>query len=180
MSDDEVREDGDSHLCSFEMQLWGIVHTVALEWKTLVIFKWRRFNVPERTDEWIDFFVPKDAVHRYEICEFIEGHLKKLRREPSYHEKYDHHWPGSHATLHCTLYTFRGAKPEIPADVADGMAKEWIKDIMLDLGTPRRRTRILDKAQERAEQDPEFVTKLLASVSPSRLERLLKGEDDAC
>jgi hypothetical protein len=176
--DDKVRDNGDSALCSFEMRLWGIVHTVALEWKTLVIFRWDRYHVPERRDEFIKFFVPKDAVHRYEICEFIEGHLKELRREPKELEDHDHYWPGCHASIRCTLYTFRGVNPAIPAEASEAMAKSWMKDIMLDLGTPKRRARILDNAQERAEKDPEFVTKLLTSVSPTRLERLMKEEDD--
>ena len=82
MSDEVNHSDkGNDHLCSFEMQLWGIVHTVLLEWNTLVIFQWHRMHVPEGRDGVVNFFVPKDSTRRYEICEFIEGHLKRLRRE---------------------------------------------------------------------------------------------------
>ena len=176
MPDIEHSDKGNDHLCSFEMQLWGIVYTVALEWGTMVIFQWKMMHVPNKVDGLVNFFVPKDATHRYEICEFIEGHLKRLRREATEDEKYGY-FPGMQATIYCTIFTFNGVHPEMRAGASDAMIKEWTKGVRLDLGAPKRRERVKLQAMERLNADPEFAEKLLGSMLPSRLEKLMSGEE---
>ena len=172
-----TKSGGGDHLCSLEMQLWGIVYTVALRWNALVLFQWKRMRVPKREDCIINFFVPKDATHRYEICTFIEGHLKKMRREPEEDEKHGF-FPGAQAFIYCTTYTFDGASPEIPAETSTEMFKGWVQKIMMDIGTPKRQSRIVGRARQRLLDDPEFAEKLLRSMLPSSLEELMEGDDD--
>jgi hypothetical protein len=78
------------------------------------------------------------------------------------------------AKIHCTVYTFSGANPERPAGSSDAMVKEWTKSLMLDLGTPKRKERIMLLAMEKLNASPEFAEKLLDSMLPSRLEKLME------
>ncbi len=154
---------GDDHLCVFELQLWGIVYTVITEWQTLVIFQWKRMHVPWKLPGVVTFFVPTDATFRYEICEFIQGHLDRMARDSS--EDY----PG----LMIQILTFKGVHPELPAGTSDAMLRTMIKDFLKDMGTPTRRLRIKEQARIKIKDDPKFLEKILDSMLPSKLEKLL-------
>lgn len=177
----EIRDDGNEHLCGLDMHLWGMVYTVALQWQTQIMFKWDGMNCHKRRDEFIRFFVPKDSVHRYEIIEFLKGHLDKMQRDPrtykfsdkSSGKEEESYFPGCRCEIHTTVYTFSGVHPQFPVEVSEKMCEGFVQQVMLVMGTPKRKERAIARAQERLKNDPDFAAVLLNSVGTIRLEEAL-------
>jgi hypothetical protein len=175
----EIREDGGMHLCSMDMRLWGLVHTAALQWHTQIMFKWDGMNVPEKRNEFIRFFVPKDSSYRYEIIQFLKGHLDKMQEDPRTFvlDGEDHYFPGTECNIYPAIYTFNGVPPQRPQEVSEGMIKELTQQFMLELGTPKRKQRAVDKAKKRLMTDPVFAEKVLESLGTVQIEKLLEVAD---
>jgi len=174
----EIREDGNRHLCGVEMKLWGMVYTVALEWQTMIMFRWTRMNYPKRQDALIEFFVPKDSVYRYEIINFLKGHLDYEERSARKAvEADDSYFPGTNCEITAYVYTFNGLVPELPREVSEAMSSGFVKEMMIDLGTPKRKERAVENVLDRAKEDPEFINKLIGSMRTSQLEKLLECND---
>lgn len=172
-----VSDEGDQNLSSLDMRLWGMVYWVAANYHTQIMFKWSSIHVPERRNEWIRFFVPRDSPHRYEIVTYLKGQLDDMAREPHTYNLRDseekHYWPGTDTEISITVYTFRGVGPTLPREFEVATTQEFIKMVKMEMGTLKHRERTHLKALDKAKQDPDFLENLVKSVSVTKLNELL-------
>lgn len=166
---------GNENLSGQDMRLWGIVFSVMMHWQTQVIFRHMRMHVGERKNEYITFFVPKDAPFFYEICKFIEGHLQEMRRDGTTSEI--GYLPGTVAEVVAGIYSFKGVNPVLPAEVSMKLMKSSLQRFMQELGSPRRRERLGDKLLEKIEGNPELLRAVVGKLHAPDLEDLLKDEE---
>ncbi len=118
---------GDSYYSAFEAKIWSLQQEVLFRWHTLVFYKYEMWNVPQRKNGRIMFFVPADATHRFEIVKFLEHELEKERREGRWIPEWEEYWPGMDVDIHTSVEAFRGLDPYLERDQAEKMAKEWIE-----------------------------------------------------
>jgi len=115
---------GDDFLSSVDRQLWSIVSHVLLNWHTLVIFKWRMYNVPKLQNGLIQFFVPYDAEKRDEIIAFLEHELEPLKLEAAAD------WPGQDVQIHASVEVFDGLEPYLERDKSEAIARRFAEDFI--------------------------------------------------
>lgn len=162
----ESRFSGESNLSGLDVKLWKIVQHVLMTWSTLVIFKYWSRDVRTGERGLIEFFVPGDATHRYEIEEFLKTELADEASEDYAASKNIPEHPGTEVKIHLIIESFRGLEPYIAEAESRKWATEYTKQLMQVLTGEK-------KAHDRT--DWKTLTKRL--LSAMHTDRLFKAAD---
>jgi hypothetical protein len=122
------RFEGDDMIASIDLQIWSVIREILLRWNTLVIFRWFRYSVPDQSPGLVQFFVPGDSRHRYEIEKFIMEELgETLNREPHDMGFSDGSgkFPGTKMeVVRVGVSAYSGMNPHVDRAVVEKMARE--------------------------------------------------------
>lgn len=110
------------HLSGIDRKLWRLQQDILFKWATFCVFKYRTYNCVNQTRGLIQFFVPADASHRYEIVEYLESELERERQEPIELPDLDYKCPGTEIKV--LVHTFSGITPYIDRDAVDELAAQ--------------------------------------------------------
>ena len=132
---------GDDYLCPFELHMWSLVQAVLFRWNTFVIFKWQSMNCPEQKKGLIQFFVPRDCTHRYEIEKFLNYELEKEKQEPTDLGFADGSGkrPGQDVLV-SSVMPFSGIQFHVDRDIIEKMVKGLTMKIINDLKQVKKKS----------------------------------------
>jgi len=125
----KTEECGDNYLSSHDRKLWNLVQHVLLKWHTLVIYKWKMWNATIGQRGILQFFVPKDCTHRYEIVDFLKYELEKEETEDVKFK--DQLIPG--VDVEVNVHTFSGLSGYVERDVMEEMSREFLAHMKTEL-----------------------------------------------
>lgn len=121
-----MSSNGDDMLNSNTKRCWELHQHVLWTWGTYCLFKHSRIDVPRGFPERIEFMVPRDSTHRYEIEEFLKHELDGMKTDPIPAEGADDvRWPGTEVQV--LVVPFSGVQPYCDRDTANRIAQEGVK-----------------------------------------------------
>jgi len=125
---------GDDCISPHEHHLWQIHQHILLNWGIYTMFQWRRMHVPNMVDEYIFWFVPRDAPNCFEITKWLEHELGQFEREP--HHDGEFPFPGCQVKVN--VMEFSGIMPYLDRDSSEEMAKQAVEIFKKHLSRSRK------------------------------------------